>query len=399
MDLIKRSPYHHKFVEQGATFVDRLGFAAPMVFSSTEEEHRATREAVGIFDVYYQVAVEVAGRDAAAFLQRVVVADAAGLAVRRAVYTSLCNEAGGMIDDLTCFRLVARAVLAVSDAVARRGGACRIDGGARADFAVDGDQSRLQERIPVDPGPELAAASRHADRRGSLDLRAALLLVHRSDRSPTFRKRCCRAPAIPASWATSSSTRSSTRSTSGIAFSRPGDSLGIRPCGLGALRTLRLEKKYLLFGLDANDTTTPLEAGLAWTIKFDKPQFTGKEALERQRSAGPRAAHRADRVRVARFRPRDRRCNSRQAGRRSARSHRPIADTPWARRWRWVTSPALTQRKDWRSASRVQTERTRARSTFARSTTPTGFASGRNAGHRQKNVNDDPLRVAPRVPT
>ena len=69
-----------------------------------------------------------------------------------------------------------------------------------------------------------------------------------------------------------------------------GASLGVRPCGLGALRTLRLEKKYLLFGLDANDTTTPLEAGLAWTIKFDKPQFAGKEALERQRPPAPAGA-------------------------------------------------------------------------------------------------------------
>lgn len=98
MDMIKRSPYHHKFVEQGATFVDRLGFAAPMVFTSVAEEHRAAREAVGVFDVYYQIAVEVAGRDAEAFLQGVIVADAAGLPVRRAVYTSLCNDAGGMID-------------------------------------------------------------------------------------------------------------------------------------------------------------------------------------------------------------------------------------------------------------------------------------------------------------
>src|SRR4249919_2423056 len=105
MELIKRSPYHHRFLARGATFVDRLGFPAPLVFTSTEEEHRATREAVGVFDVYYQIAVEVAGRDAEAFLQGVVVADAAGLPVHRALYTSLCNEAGGMIDDLTCFRL------------------------------------------------------------------------------------------------------------------------------------------------------------------------------------------------------------------------------------------------------------------------------------------------------
>ena len=68
MNLIKRSPYHHKFVAAGATFVDRLGLPSPMTFSSTAEEHRATREAVGVFDVYYQVAVEVAGRDAGTFL-------------------------------------------------------------------------------------------------------------------------------------------------------------------------------------------------------------------------------------------------------------------------------------------------------------------------------------------
>jgi aminomethyltransferase len=66
-----------------------------------------------------------------------------------------------------------------------------------------------------------------------------------------------------------------------------GAGLGVRPCGLGALRTLRLEKKYVLFGLDANDATTPLEAGLAWTVKFDKPSFAGRDALVRQRAAGP----------------------------------------------------------------------------------------------------------------
>jgi aminomethyltransferase len=67
MDQIKRTPYHNKFVELGATFVDRLGFPAPLSFTTVEEEHRAAREAVGIFDVYYQIAVEVAGHDAAAF--------------------------------------------------------------------------------------------------------------------------------------------------------------------------------------------------------------------------------------------------------------------------------------------------------------------------------------------
>ena len=181
MDLIKRSPYHHKFVELGATFVDRLGFAAPMVFTSIEEEHRATREAVGVFDVYYQVAVEVAGRDAEAFLQARgrrgcrgsrrsprglhVAVQRSGRDDRRPHLLSPVAASG-----TGCFRRrrALQAVLAALSAATVR--ICR-----------DRDQSRLQERVPVDPGPALAAPSRRADRRGSLDRRVAVLLVHRSD--------------------------------------------------------------------------------------------------------------------------------------------------------------------------------------------------------------------------
>ena len=68
MNMIKHSPYHHKFVALGATFVDRLGFSAPLVFTSTEEEHLATRNGVGLFDVYYQVAIAITGQDAQSFV-------------------------------------------------------------------------------------------------------------------------------------------------------------------------------------------------------------------------------------------------------------------------------------------------------------------------------------------
>ena len=188
MDLIKRVALHHKFVEHGATFVDRLGFAAPLVFSSTEEEHRATREAVGVFDVYYQVAVEIAGRDAAAFLQHVVVADAAGLVVGRALYTSLCNEAGGMIDDLTCFRLAAERywlfptpsrIAAVLAALARPRKA-----------SPSRHESRLQERVHVDPGPN---SRRLLGTLTGADLSTAALPYYSftETRSPMSRIRCC----------------------------------------------------------------------------------------------------------------------------------------------------------------------------------------------------------------
>jgi aminomethyltransferase len=65
-----------------------------------------------------------------------------------------------------------------------------------------------------------------------------------------------------------------------------GEELGIAPCGLGALRSIRIEKKYPLYGLDLNDTTSPLEASLGWTVAFDKGEFVGREALLRQRDEG-----------------------------------------------------------------------------------------------------------------
>ena len=285
MDMIKHSPYHHKFVAHGATFVDRLGFAAPMVFTSVEAEHRAAREAVGVFDVYYQIAVEVAGRGAEAFLQGVVVADVATLPVRRAVYTSLCNEAGGMIDDLTCFRLsperywlfptpsrVAPVLAAL--AAAQRGFAVTVTnlGYRNAYLSIQGPNSRGLLGALTEADLATAALPYYSFTEATV-AGVPETLLSRTGYSGELGYELF----YPVEYAEHVWDR----------VFEAGAGLGIRPCGLGALRTLRLEKKYVLFGLDANDTTTPLEAGLGWTVKFAKPHFTGKEALERQRAAGP----------------------------------------------------------------------------------------------------------------
>ena len=284
MDQIKRTPYHHKFVELGATFVDRLGFPAPLSFTTVEEEHRAAREAVGIFDVYYQIAVEVAGRDAAAFLQHVVVADAAGLPVRRALYTSLCNETGGMVDDLTCFRLASErywlfptpsrvtAVLAAL-VTAQKGFAVAVThlGYKNAYLSIQGPNSRKLLSALTDADLSTAAVPYYSFTEATV-AGVPETLLSRTGYSGELGYELF----YPVEYAEHVWDR----------VFAAGSSLGIRPCGLGALRTLRLEKKYLLYGLDANDTTTPLEAGLGWTIKFDKGNFIGKAALERQRAAG-----------------------------------------------------------------------------------------------------------------
>lgn len=285
MNLIKRSPYHHKFVAAGATFVDRLGFPAPMSFTSTEREHRATREAVGVFDVYYQVAVEVAGADAASLLQAMVVADAVAQPVHRALYTSLCSETGGMIDDLTCFRLApdrywlfptpsrVDAVLAALEA-ARAGHAVVVTnlGYRNAYLSIQGPQSRALLAALTDADLSTPALPYYAFTFARL-ADVPEVLLSRTGYSGELGYEIF----YPVEYAEHVWDR----------VFEAGAKFGVEPCGLGALRTLRLEKKYVLFGLDANETTTPLEAGLAWTVKFDKPSFAGKAALAEERMSGP----------------------------------------------------------------------------------------------------------------
>ena len=285
MSLIKRSPYHHKFEALGATFVDRLGFPSPFTFTTTEAEHRATREAVGVFDVYYQVAVEVAGRDAEAFLQGVVVADAAAQPVHRALYTSLCAESGGMIDDLTCFRLATdrywlfptparvEAVLAALSAASASHAVVVTNLGYRnAYLSIQGPQSRALLTALTDADLSTAALPYYSFTLAKV-ADVPDMLLSRTGYSGELGYEIF----YPVEYAEHVYDR----------VLEAGAALGATPCGLGALRTLRLEKKYVLYGLDSGEATTPLEAGLAWTVKFDKPRFAGRDALMKQRAAGP----------------------------------------------------------------------------------------------------------------
>ncbi len=103
----RHTPYHQRFVELGAEMGDRIGFDAAVVFSSTREEHMATREDVGLYDVYYQGPIDIKGPDAAALLDHVLARDVPRRLSTdgQVLYASVCNDAGGMIDDLTVYRL------------------------------------------------------------------------------------------------------------------------------------------------------------------------------------------------------------------------------------------------------------------------------------------------------
>ncbi|MBW4025519.1 MAG: glycine cleavage system aminomethyltransferase GcvT [Proteobacteria bacterium] len=286
MTFMRHTPFYHQQAALGAEFVDRFGFAAAYHYGSIEAEHRAAREGVGIFDVYGQTMIDVQGSDALDFLQWIVVNDLSKIAPGGVIYTSLCNDRGGMVDDLTIFRLgpshfwlspTPARVSVVADWLEAHRGERQISivplGYRNAYLSVQGPRSRaLLERLT------------------SADLSDAALKYFRW------------------SWSTVASVPNTLLSRTGYSgelgyelffpieyaahmwssLFEAGADLGVKPCGLGALVTLRMEKRYPLYGLDLNDEITPYEAGLGWTVKLAKGDFIGRAALETQRSAGVR---------------------------------------------------------------------------------------------------------------
>lgn len=280
----RQTPYHHLFAARNPQFVDRLGFAAPYVFTSIEAEHRATREQVGLFDVYYQVAIQVAGRDAPAVLAQALVADTERQAVGRVVYAAPCNESGGMIDDLTCFRLAedcfwlfptpsrfAASMAAVQKTAQGRNATVTNLGYKSAYLSVQGPNSRalLQQLTTTDLAN--TALGYFSFVHGTL-AEVPDVLISRTGYSGELGYELW----YPSEYA------EHLLST----LLESGRSLGAQLCGLGALRTLRIEKRYPLYGLDLDETTTPYEAGIGWTVKLQKPAFVGRTALEKQKTQG-----------------------------------------------------------------------------------------------------------------
>jgi aminomethyltransferase len=279
----RHTPYYHQFVALGAEIVDRIGFDAALRFSTTEAEHVATRTAAGMYDVYYQGAVDVKGREAEEFLNSVLVNDLRRLTDGGVLYSSVANEAGGMIDDLTVFRFSAehywlcptpsrvdRVVAHLTEQARGRLAYVTNCVSGTAYLSVQGPHSRTI----------LAGLT-------SLDLSTAALPYYRFSQGilaevPVVLSRTGYSGELgyelfyPRDYADHMWT----------AILDAGQPYGLEPAGLGALRSVRIEKKYPLYGLDLDETTSPYEAGVGWTVHFDKGGFIGRDALRRQRDSG-----------------------------------------------------------------------------------------------------------------
>ncbi|MGH2513683.1 MAG: glycine cleavage system aminomethyltransferase GcvT [Candidatus Limnocylindrales bacterium] len=279
----RHTPYYHQFVALGAEIVDRIGFDTALRFSSVEDEHRATRTAAGMYDVYYQGAVDVKGRDAEAFLNSVLVNDVRRLTDGGVLYSSAVNESGGMIDDLTVFRFspehywlcptpsrVDRVVAHLTDQARGRLAYVTNCVPGTAYLSIQGPRSReiLASLTDID----LSTAALPYYRFSAGTLAEVPVVVSRTGYSgelgyELFYSR----DYADHMW---------------TALLEAGEPHELRPAGLAALRSVRIEKKYPLYGLDLDESTSPYEAGVGWTVHLDKGDFIGRDALLRQKEAG-----------------------------------------------------------------------------------------------------------------
>jgi aminomethyltransferase len=278
---LARTPLYAAHLAAGARMVPFAGWEMPVQYrGGIIEEHRAVRTHAGVFDVSHMGEVELLGPGALALVQRLVTNDVERLAPAQALYSPMCTPEGGIIDDLLVYRMGDRLMLVVNAANTAEDLAwIRAHAGAdvrvvdrtmeTALLALQGPRAQdiLARLTPVALG-----ALRYYWFREGIEVAGRKALVSRTGYTGEdgFEIFCDARDAVHL-W---------------DALLEAGRPSGLRPAGLGARDTLRLEAGYLLHGSDIDKTTTPLEAGLGWTVKFGKGEFIGREALEAQRDEG-----------------------------------------------------------------------------------------------------------------
>jgi aminomethyltransferase len=269
----QKTPLYQQHVDAGARIVDFGGWDMPLHYGSQLDEHHVVRTEAGMFDVSHMTVVDVSGNDARSFLQNLLANDVDRLKEKgKALYTCMLNNDGGVVDDLIVYFLDDNRYRLIVNAATREKDLAWIN-------AQLGDHDlKIVER------DELAMiAVQGPNARG---LAAAMIPEEFREAASALK------PFFGLEAGDIFVARTGYTGEDGWEIVIPADAAaqlwndcaaaGIRPCGLGARDTLRLEAGMNLYGTDMDDSTSPLEAGLGWTIAWEPSdrQFVGRPALE-----------------------------------------------------------------------------------------------------------------------
>jgi len=282
--MLKPTPLNQIHRKLDAKMVDFGGWDMPVQYRGVIDEHQAVRSAAGLFDVSHMGEIEVQGAGALGYIQHLTINDASKLIDGQVQYTAMCYENGGVVDDLTLYRFSAdRYLLCVNASNIEK------DFKWMQQVLEEGDFADVELTNLSDDFGQLALQGPKADdilaRLTEVDLAGLAyynfiegevagietIISRTGYTGENGFELYCASQHVVTVW---------------TALMKEGDTVGLQPIGLGARDTLRLEKKFSLYGHEISSQISPLEAGLGWITKLDKGDFIGRESLIKMKEAG-----------------------------------------------------------------------------------------------------------------
>jgi aminomethyltransferase len=292
---MKRTPLYAVHQRLGGKLIEFGGWEMPVQYTSITDEHLAVRKAAGLFDISHMGEVLVSGTGAEAFLNQTLTNDVRKLVPGQGQYTLLCNERGGVIDDLYTYRLRAQEYLLIINA-----------------SRIEADVAWLARQLAASAGSVEVKLEDASDALGAVAVQGPRVVE--------FIDGCFPGPSasgtkvarvtdlkknLVASFAFAGDqvwvSRTGYTGEDGFEVVAPsqliegvwnqllsaGQAHGLKPAGLGARDTLRTEVCYPLYGHELGEDTTPIEAGLGFFVALDKGDFMGRSILAEQKAKGP----------------------------------------------------------------------------------------------------------------
>ncbi len=277
MGELKRTPLYDIHIKLGARIVEFGGCLVPLQYTNIIDEHINTRKNAGLFDISHMGEFEISGKDSFKFIQYLITNDISKLEVGKGLYTPMCYENGTIVDDLFVYMIKPEHFLLVVNAsnsdkdfvwIKKVNEGFDIElkdvSDDTAELAIQGPKSEkiLQKLTDID----LSKLRFFRFVYGNIDNTKALISRTGYTGEDGFELYIKPEEAMHI-W---------------TKLLEVGGEEGLKPVGLGARGTLRLEACLRLYGKDIDNTTTPLEAGMGWAVKFDKADFIGKDVLLKQ---------------------------------------------------------------------------------------------------------------------
>lgn len=268
----QRTVFHDWHASHGARMVDFAGWDMPVQYTTITDEHNAVRNAAGIFDISHMARLSFGGADALAFIQDVYTNDASTMKDNQVRYGLVCNDNGGIKDDVLVYRWPYGYAMVVN--AGNRTKIVEWLEASKRNFNVQMQDQTLTTCMVAVQGPkalEIVAGLTEAD--------ASKLPYYYAAPTRLNGQQCV---ISRTGYTGEDGVEIMIANPHGVALWEELVKRGARPCGLGCRDSLRLEAAMPLYGHELNEDIDPFQAGLAWAVKMDKGDFRGREALARR---------------------------------------------------------------------------------------------------------------------